>query len=395
MRLLGNISQSDTTPQSEPVPEIPVSVKQVGSVDSDIRIYMEDYVHTYLYRFAKMNASKEKLAALMGKTLKADGEDILIINGVLQGKFTASEKGVETFTEKSWETFKTEGEKFFRDSEIVGWAHTQPGYGAFLMVRDETYHKENFPKKHQVLYVLDPMEKSDAFFVHEKYDGIRRAKGYFIYYDKNENMQAYMEENPVSAPKENKFDVEDEENTGFKFDRIDAAKRIRDVLKRKEKPAKSGSKYNAALGISAAFLAIVLVIGAGLIKNNDKLVKLEDEMRLIAMGNGNSAVMASAEYEPVVFEEVKSIPEETEEPTTAEAPEEIAEEAPVEEVSEGYELSEDEILCYYNVKKGDSLRYISRKYFGNTSMVNRIAEVNNITSPDMIYYGRRIAIPKE
>ena len=77
MRLLGNISQSDTTPQSETVPEIPVSVKQVGSVDSDIRIYMEDYVHTYLYRFAKMNASREKLAALMARLLRLTARTFL------------------------------------------------------------------------------------------------------------------------------------------------------------------------------------------------------------------------------------------------------------------------------------------------------------------------------
>ena len=74
MRLLGNISKSDTKPAKNGDPsEIPSGAKQVGSVEPSLRIYMEDYVHTYLYRFAKTNASREKLAVLMGNIIQMLG----------------------------------------------------------------------------------------------------------------------------------------------------------------------------------------------------------------------------------------------------------------------------------------------------------------------------------
>lgn len=380
-----NSFNENTESHSQQTFGLPGNIKQVGSIEKDLKIYMEDYVHTYLFKYAKANASKEKLAVLVGKSLKIDNEDVLIITGALQGKFTAQEKGVEIFTEKSWENFHNETQKFFKGEEVIGWVHTQPGYGAFLMVRDEAYHSENFPKKHQVLFVLDPMEKTDAFFIQENNGSIRKAKGYFIYYDKNENMQEYMLENPLTIPKDNNFTFEDEESQNFLFDRFDAAKRIRDVLQRKKHSLKANGKYNTAVSVSAAFLAVVLIMGAGLIKNNDKINELENKINLIATGQETENVFAASEYS-ILDQDYKDevFPEEDSLANISSESEDIYE-----------ELSEDEILCYYIVKEGDSLMRISRKYFGNTSMVDRIAEANNIESPDTIYYGKKIVIPKE
>ena len=45
-------SDDDTT--------LPSNVKQMGSIEEGIRIYVEDYVYTYLYQYARSGGNKEK-----------------------------------------------------------------------------------------------------------------------------------------------------------------------------------------------------------------------------------------------------------------------------------------------------------------------------------------------
>ena len=41
---------------------LPGNVKQMGAPDDELRIYMEDYVHTYLYQYSRSSVNGEKLA---------------------------------------------------------------------------------------------------------------------------------------------------------------------------------------------------------------------------------------------------------------------------------------------------------------------------------------------
>ena len=48
---------------------LPGNVKQMGAPDDELRIYMEDYVHTYLYQYSRSSVNGEKLAVLMGQSI--------------------------------------------------------------------------------------------------------------------------------------------------------------------------------------------------------------------------------------------------------------------------------------------------------------------------------------
>ena len=47
----------------------------------------------------------------------------------------------------------------------------------------------------------------------------------------------------------------------------------------------------------------------------------------------------------------------------------------------------------YVVKKGDSLAQIARKFYGDTSRLNEICELNEIEDPDQIRPGQNILLP--
>ena len=78
----------------------PVNVKQMGNIDKTLKIYIEDYVYTYMYQYAKTGGSKEKLMVLAGKHTYINDCDVVIISGVIQAKNTAEENGVLTFTDE-------------------------------------------------------------------------------------------------------------------------------------------------------------------------------------------------------------------------------------------------------------------------------------------------------
>lgn len=110
---------------------LPSSTKQIGSIENDIKIYVEDYVHTYLYQYARSGGNKEKLAALVGKHITVEEQEAIIISGAIQAKDTIQQKGAETFTEDTWNYINGQMEVYFKGLSLVGWVHTQPGFGTF------------------------------------------------------------------------------------------------------------------------------------------------------------------------------------------------------------------------------------------------------------------------
>ena len=160
----------------------PARVKQMGGMESSIKIFMEDYVYTYLYQYGRSGGGKEKLAALVGRHYVVNGQETVVISGAIQAKETVQENGAERFTDKTWEYIGEQMQKYFKEMSIVGWVHCQPGFGAFLMAKDEGFHREYFKEKWQVLYVLDTVDKLDTFYIcNEEGTGLRQARGYFVY----------------------------------------------------------------------------------------------------------------------------------------------------------------------------------------------------------------------
>lgn len=437
--------------------EFPSNIKQMGCLEDDIRIYMEDYVYTYLYQYAKTNGGKEKVGVLVGKHQNINGQEVIIISGAIQSKASGNDKSIESFTEETWDYINDQMNKFFKGLSIVGWMHSQPGFGAFLMSKDEMFHRDCFTKKWQVLYVLDPAEKLDTFYVHNNENtGLRAAKGYFIYYDnKNSSMQDYMLENSFSKPKPNLnetivfnenvdgdlhsktigIELEDK-----KPDRIDAAPKIRKILNNRAEEAEEAAKTRYAMlaGISGILCIACILMGASVISSQDRLNKLETELSSVKTSylsmseqlQKNTATVFAASQDSIPYENANAEPianevepeknkdtaassadaalaEKTdsndnaikEEPKEGEPKEESTVTESTKEAStssSGFDVSKlDAIPDYYVVEEGDNLGYISLKFYGTKEMMDTIMAANNLDDPDKIYFGKKLIMPKE
>lgn len=351
----------------------PTNVRQMGTADDGLRIYMEDYVHTYLYQYARSSATGEKLAVLMGKHLMIDGKNTIFISGVIQARFTEKLKGMETITGQSWKYISEEIEKYFPDLEIVGWMHSRPSFGAFVTSRDEAYHKKVFGGKDQVFFVVDPVDRQDRFYVlNENSTALRPVKGYFVYYEKNVQMQEYMLANSLVQPKNTADDEEDEKTN----EHMDAAGKIRSVLMNKnvEKVKRVKHKYAAFTLVSAALCMMCVLMSLSIVKSVSRINRLETEVVTVkqTMEKQKEETEALAEdvsnYSPVI--------------TVMAA-----------ENNTSNEKEKEEEKKTYTIKEGDTLAEICKLFYGDDSRLEEIIAVNNITDPDVIYYGTEIILP--
>lgn len=368
---------------------MPARTKQMGSIENHRKIFVEDYVYTYLYQYGRSGGGKEKLAALIGKHYEVEGQDVLVISGAIQGKGTIQQNGVECFTEETWEYIGGQIETYFKGMSLVGWVHCQPGFGAFLMARDEAFHKEYFRENWQVLFVVDTMDKLDTFYIYnEDGTGLRQAKGYFVYYDKNREMQEYMLENSMIRPREGEGATRQAEREPAAQtegeprrrrrpsaeERMDAAKEIRQVLQKRERTAKQAKKEHDRVlaAVSGVLCVVCLCMGLAMLQSLDRLRMVESE--LVAMQSSYQTL--AADFEGVKVQRVFAA-EQTEKKQAAEQ-----------------EKEEPKVTKKYIVEGGDSLGYISRKYYGDNSGIKRIMEANGLENADMIYEGQVLWIPE-
>jgi len=276
----------------------------------------------------------------------------------------------------------------------LGWVHTQPGFGSFLMGKDETYHNKYFPNDHQVLYIIDPAEKTDTFYIRNgESDRLCAAKGYFIYYDNNEPMQNYMEDNRLVRKKEPRFipQEEDNEKSGLlsflkpkeaveNFN--DPASVGRNRLKKRSSSENQKRKF-AVLGfVSSILCASCIMICLNVMNHSERIHNLETELNSSHILQNSDTVTVFAP-----MPENDTPPSSTSAASSSDNPDgEVG-------VSETDEAKTNDIPEYYVVEKGDSLSYISRKFYGDDSMITAIMAENNIENSDRIYYGKKIILP--
>jgi nucleoid-associated protein YgaU len=387
--------------------ELPANIKQIGSIGEGVRIYIEDTVCSYLYELGAAGGNQDRVALLAGKYMVIDSQPILFIGGAIQARHTEVQNGLEVFTEKSMDYAEEMLDKHFPSMKIAGWMLSQPSYGSGVTSGVVEAHLETFKKKYQVLFVMDPIERTNAFYTYTKSGmALEEAKGYFIYYDKNDGMRGYIEEcndEPKPAP------IAETRPTARPAAQ-DALSRSRSASSRAQKDASEQKRIlNLLVGLSAVLFIVSFIMGAGLIQNQDRITSLERQVAVINASYSPSSVTDTASKdtiapayaasneametdEPGASIEASDGPENaaatpdptadpTPEPTPAPTP------TPVPVIADRPDS--------YTVQAGDTLISISVKFYGTPSMVQRIMDYNGIEDPNTIFSGKSIQLPEE
>ncbi len=399
----GGVEESNIRTDKEEVNfKLPKNIRQIGSPSGNKRIYIEDYVVTYLNYIARPGSTHARGAILLGENKKTEIGDVLFISGAVEAQNLEFDMDESEFTKEAWADIYEQVKENFPELSVVGWFLSRMGFSTAINDKIEKMHVDNFPGKDKVLYITDSLESDDAFYMYE-HGQMLKQKGYYIYYTKNEAMQSYIIKQKGGSA--------EEENNEIRRKDEELIKTYRDKNNRVQ-----GNKSNgfSLMYVASSFVVLaMLAMGVTVISNYDKMKEMEvsinrleltaeviteDEIvetmndDVISTELATSDVpMESTEYnnEGNVEDITTEVISETDvDNTTGTTTEEVAI-----STEQNIPVISDENPTYYEIQYGDTLSSIAFEQYGSSEYARDIAEANNMDVDDKIYEGEELILP--
>ena len=266
--------ESQETQNGEEPFGLPRNIRQIGLVGDDYRIYMEDYVYTFLVRLARAeNASGEqraRVAILTGEIKWRSQIAYLFIKGAVMAENMDAAPDHIDFSKEQWKQIQDDQKQYFDDQEIVGWFFSQPQITLEATELMTKVHMKYFGGE-KVLMLMEPQEKEDVFFRYEN-NGMAHLGGYYLYYEKNPGMQTYM----VDKNKELQPDVPEhyEDQAVKDFRKI--------ITDKKEKKKELAAPSVFSYGLTACLAIAVLTVGMNFYRNYQRADRTGEESATVS-----------------------------------------------------------------------------------------------------------------
>ncbi len=403
------------------------NVKPIGDLECDYHIYLEDYVYTYLYQYALADLSAENSAVFLGQFYPETKE--AVIRGIIPIPMDKLNSDNEWIDEAVLSEIEAERAAYFENEKIIGWMHMQPGYGTMLTMKELREHRKVFGDVPSLFMLVDAVNKIETLYVYED-EELKEQTGYYMYYERNEQMQKYMLEHPFTK-KEAKI-IEDTVVSQF-----------REIGKLRKQQYMQRKNVNAAV-IAASIILIGLT--AVIVKMNDNkniksvaatnnniaslkekaslgtLENDEDNIKFIIAqqepedkGDLNELNETLKQQESVIGDQVKEDEIEVEHVEAEEPAEKAVKEnvkiegsAPESKMADKNEAEEkqDEKAAAdskqdikdgqyeeYIVKEGDTLANISYNKYGSSKRSKEIAQLNELDNTNYIRVGQALKLP--
>ncbi|CRZ35428.1 LysM domain-containing protein [Herbinix hemicellulosilytica] len=397
--------------------KMPKNIRQVGKSNVTKKIYVEDYVMTFARYLAGDDYSSCRIAVLVGQYVKLESGNCLFISGAVEVKNIDAANEI-VFTNDHWTQIYEDIKKYFPEYEIVGWFIGGPGYLLEDKEKILKTHLDNFAGQDKTLLTYDNIEKEEAFYLYEN-GSLCRQEGYYIYYEKNEEMQNYMIDHKQKPSEEAQYD-----------DRV--SREIRAVIQNKKGSADEVKSINRLVYAAGTLLAvIILVVGAAILNNYDQMKNMQNTLNALSQNlkevesvfrtkenqqentdqNSKKTNEAATDKEgslnvEVVPGGIKPLEENNEKKEDEKSNDNVADSSANSQKAQKSEQAKNtetadansEVVIsggvkYYTVKAGDSLAGISYKLYNSANYISVIKELNNIEDENLIYIGQKLIVP--
>lgn len=445
-----NENGDDRTSKAGSAFKMPKNIRQVGKSGTARKIYVEDYVMSFIKQLAGGELSGCVMAVLVGQCIRLDSCLNIFISGAVKVDEADIVKDI-VFTNDTWTSIYEEIKKYFVETEIVGWYIGGPGYLLTEEGKIQKIHIDNFAGQDKVLLTFDNQEKEEAFFCYEN-NCLSKQEGYYIYYEKNDEMQSYIIDHKQAQSCEADYN-----------DKV--SKDIRTVIMNKKPPEEDSKSVTRLMYAAGTLLAIILlIVGATMLNNFEQMKSMQETLNHLSknienvtQGNNQSddtdivvvtqpAVTKKASSNKEKSKntskntagddsldiEVKAgdvAPLEKDTATTGKdskdndsstSDKELAGDSTKSDTSKSNtgtakkeskkktakkelkpKTNKKEVktktvktnYSYYTVKDGDTLADISYKLYSSYSKVKKIMEINGIEDQDLIYSGQKLKVP--
>lgn len=382
--------------------ELPKNITQIGEVNQGCRIYVEDYVISYIKQLNGHALDKSLAVGMYGVRKEEAGVTYLFFYGACKLNFLQRE--TRHLSQAVLQEAEKARRKYFAEYEFLG-------------------------------YRMLNGEMVEGFQVYEQ--GVcRYIAGYAQFYEKNDCMLQFMLAERQEEVKPEEFDQEKyevvkrrQEERRQKAGAAGGYRENRRVMaERSAKPA--DTKLRQMKLTAAAVFALLCVAGLTTLNSGEKLGELQAAARqmmdeitsrqlpdAIPVTNGAVQVgtivaedkLADAirkENEAAAEQTNGQIPEETQEtvaeptaeptpePTPEITPTPIPEPQPTPEATPVPTPVPTPAPVSYTIQKGDTLIGICTAKYGSDKRVAEICALNHISNPDDIKIGQKILLPQ-
>ena len=392
---------------------MPRNVRQIGLTNGDYRIYVEDYVYTFLSSLAEEEKAEGRgMAAVLTGEIQwtADMTCIFVKGAIAADSMDAAAEHID-FSEKVWQQLQDDKEQYFPEQEIVGWFFAQRQMVLEITELFVKVHLRHFGGE-KVLMLMEPGEREDAFFRYGNGTMVQ-LNGYYIYYEKNSQMQTYMIERNQRKGQETSEKVEDKAVRNFR--------KIIDSKKPEEREEEKTSVFSYAATVCLALA--VLVAGVNFYRNQQENAGIPEDFR--------ETSAAVAQMTPVITAEEIVTQTETPTPTARAQNREKITATPIagttvtvtkvpvptksaeinkadtkkqksseEKKNSDSKISAEETVTStenkretYVIRPGDTLYQISLNRYGTVEAMEQICALNGISANEIIYPGQVIVLP--
>lgn len=363
---------------------LPRNYRQIGEPGAK-KIYMEDYVYTYLNKLAQPENLYARGAILFGKMYKTSLGNCMFISGAAACQNFELDLDETIFSEESWGEIYRIRDSFFPELEICGWFLSRMGFSVDLNDKIIRIHMDNFSGENKVLYMIDALDNEDAFYQFENY-ALKKQRGYYIYYETNPEMKNYMlaESDMGKMPERGRHSETIKRDTAV-------VKNYKRVLNKKKSLRGKTSFQNPVYIVGSLAIAMLLVYGV------HAAVRFQGKQKMQTVFNQQELTDAKRKTTEIRERTSQSdktdIVENTTEVQTVQPS--LGDTQQYSEQTTG-ETKEtwNSIGGYYTVKRGDTLAGISKKMYQSYNYIEVIAEANGIENIDEIYPGQILEIPQ-
>ena len=169
--------------------KFPKNVRQIGNVSDTPKIYVEDYVDTFLNQICDKADKEQAGAFLVGKKEVTEGQECLYIFGAICMEFSGDEN--EIISQENFEKAEQEKKEYFEEGTMIGWMLCRPGVRMVIDTKIFNTHEKYFSERNTIFILKDNAEVEEQYYCY-KYKELMQIGGHYVYYEKNAAMQSYM-----------------------------------------------------------------------------------------------------------------------------------------------------------------------------------------------------------
>lgn len=431
---------------------LPKDIRQMGKPDIGDRIYVENEVYQFLHPYS--NVEEKSAYVLLGRFENFAGRECVFVEAAILLEEMSFDGDLPLWNDQTWAYIYKQLRREYDSMVIVGWAMDIKGQLPNMTVRVEQLHQNNFGGAHQVLFLIDSLEREEAFYGN-KNGHLYRREGFYVYYEKKTVPYVKSEECRENSTKEEHETVyvaeeipQEKENP---WDWSAARERCEEQRVwrgsyRQQAETKKEQRLLPSYASTLFLATVVCALGVTAYLNNEKMRSMEETL---AQMNRAPVIATETETETeteesrVVVENVAGYVEKQETPTeTAQQPydavaqggetagqivqpentvpqegantaaqsTEVAQnltaavQSTQEPAAEMSTQTQDAAMAmteaqtylsqgYYIVQKGDSLVGICKKIYQTTALMDKLCEVNEIEDANAIYAGQKLILP--